>query len=61
MTYAIQQFHATHYQTIAEARTLDAAIIAAGEIKRKCPDLPVKITTINQTPERKTATEPTVG
>lgn len=49
MTYAIQQFHATHYQTVAEARTLEAAITAAGDIKRKAPELPVRIEQIGST------------
>ena len=43
MTYAIQQFQATHYVTVAQASTLMAAVKAAADIKRKSPELPVKI------------------
>lgn len=68
MTYAIQQFHATHYTTVAEAGTLRAAFAAAGSIKRKAPELPVRIvqiefTNTKTTPqrERKTTTAKPVG
>ena len=43
MTYAIQQFHATRYVTVATADTLKAAFTAAGAVKRKAPELPVRI------------------
>ena len=43
MIYAIQQFHATRYVTVATADSLTAAFAAAGAVKRKAPELPVRI------------------
>ena len=43
MTYAIQQFHATRYVTVATAGSLSGARAAAGAVKRKAPELPVRI------------------
>lgn len=49
MTYAIQQFHARSYVTVATADSLTAAFAAAGAVKRKAPELPVRIEQIGNT------------
>ena len=49
MIYTIEQFHATRYVTVATADTLTAAFAAAGAVKRKSPELPVRIEQIGTT------------
>jgi len=55
MTYAIQQFHATAYRTIATATDMIDAKVVQSEIKRKAPELPTRIIPLQSEHERKTA------